>query len=40
MNEEDPEHDRATQGRRLVPPCYILEADSPLSLYVTVLSPG
>ena len=34
MNEEDPERDRANQvrrRRRLVPPCYVPEGDSPLS---------
>jgi len=41
VNEEDPERDRANQvrrRRRLVPPCYVPEGDSSLSLYATVLS--
>ena len=40
MNEENLERDRATQvySRRLVPPRYTPEGDSPLSLYGTVLS--
>ena len=40
MNEENLERDRATQvySRRLVPPRYTPEGDSPLSLYATVLS--
>jgi len=28
VNEEDPERDRATRCRRLVPPCYVPEGDS------------
>ena len=40
MNDENLERDRATQvySRRLVPPRYTPEGDSPLSLYATVLS--